>query len=133
MLPGARPGSEVGPSYPGRGGFTLSRRQHSSWPHLFYLIEIALAFAVNPVWSKLFSAGGVSVTAAQIAATVSPWRLALAGEVLTYSATQRLPRCSMHCSGRSTRYWHYFRLSSCWPTPRLARRVLSDESRPCSC
>ncbi len=26
-LPGSRPGSEVGSSYPGRGGFTLSRRQ----------------------------------------------------------------------------------------------------------
>ena len=51
---------------------------------LLYLVEIALAFAVNPVWSKLFGAGGGSVSAAQIAAPLSPWRLAFAGEVLTY-------------------------------------------------
>lgn len=51
---------------------------------VLYLVEIALAFAVNPMWSKLFGAGGVSVTAAQIAAPLSPWRLAFAGEVLTY-------------------------------------------------
>jgi len=51
---------------------------------VLYLIEIGLAFAVNPVWSRLFGAGGLSVTAAQIAAPLSPWRLAFTGEVLTY-------------------------------------------------
>ena len=51
---------------------------------MLYLIEIALAFTVNPVWSKLLRTGGLSVTAAQIAAPLSPWRLAFAGEVLTY-------------------------------------------------
>lgn len=51
---------------------------------MLYLIEIALAFAVNPMWSKLFGAEGVSVTAAQIAAPLSPWRLAFTGELLTY-------------------------------------------------
>ena len=51
---------------------------------VLYLIEIALAFAVNPVWSNLFGPGGVSVVAAQIAAPLSPWRLAFAGELLTY-------------------------------------------------
>jgi uncharacterized protein DUF4386 len=48
----------------------------------FYLIEIALAFAVNPVWAKLAVAG--SVTVQQIAAPLSPWRLALTGELLGY-------------------------------------------------
>jgi len=51
---------------------------------VLYLVEIALAFAVNPMWSKLLGAGGVSVTATQIAAPLSPWRLAFAGELLTY-------------------------------------------------
>ena len=51
---------------------------------VLYLIEIALAFAVNPVWSKLFGADGVAIAGAQIAAPLSPWRLAFAGELLTY-------------------------------------------------
>jgi hypothetical protein len=42
-----------------------------------YLIEIALAFAVNPVWAKFSYAPGV-------AEAFSPWRLAFAGEILTY-------------------------------------------------
>ena len=29
-FPGNRPGSEVGPPYPGGGGFTLTRRRHTS-------------------------------------------------------------------------------------------------------
>lgn len=49
-----------------------------------YLIEIALAFAVNPAWSKLFGPNGVPVAAAQVMAPFSPWRLAFAGELLTY-------------------------------------------------
>jgi hypothetical protein len=63
---------------------TLSPQLYARAAGVLYLIEIALAFAVNPVWSTLIGAGGVSVTAAQIAAPLSPWRLAFAGEVLTY-------------------------------------------------
>lgn len=47
-----------------------------------YLMEIALAFAANPVWSHL--AGTGSAAPAQLAEPLSPWRLALVGEVLTY-------------------------------------------------
>lgn len=63
---------------------TLSPQRYARAAGVLYLIEIALAFAVNPVWSKLLGSGGVSVTAAQITAPLSPWRLAFAGEILTY-------------------------------------------------
>ena len=63
---------------------TLSPQIYARAAGMLYLIEIVLAFAVNPVWSKLFGAGGVPVAAALIAAPLSPWRLAFAGEVLTY-------------------------------------------------
>jgi Domain of unknown function (DUF4386) len=63
---------------------TLSPQRYARTAGLVYLIEIALAFAVNPVWSKLFDARGVAVTATRVAAPFSPWRLAFAGEVLTY-------------------------------------------------
>jgi len=62
----------------------LSPQLYARAAGVLYLIEIALAFAVNPVWSKIFGAGGVSVGAAQIAAPLSPWRFAFAGEVMTY-------------------------------------------------
>jgi len=63
---------------------TLSPQLYARAAGVLYLIEIALAFVVNPVWSKLFGAGGFSVTAAQIGVPLSPWRLAFFGEVLTY-------------------------------------------------
>ena len=63
---------------------TRSPQLYARAAGVLYLIEIALAFSVNPVWSTLFGAGGVSVAAAQISAPLSPWRLAFAGEVLTY-------------------------------------------------
>lgn len=63
---------------------TLSPQLYARAAGVLYLIEMALGFAVNPVWSKLFGAGGVPIAAAQIAAPLSPWRLAFAGEVLTY-------------------------------------------------
>lgn len=62
----------------------LSPQFYARAAGVLYLIEIALAFAVNPVWSRLFGVGGHSVAAAQIVAPLSPWRLAVAGEVLTY-------------------------------------------------
>lgn len=62
----------------------LSPQAYARTAGVVYLIEIALAFAVNPVWSRLVGAGGVLVTGAEIAAPLSPWRLAFAGEVLTY-------------------------------------------------
>jgi hypothetical protein len=51
---------------------------------VLYLIEIALAFAVNPVWSRLFGPSGLVITGVQVSAPFSPWRLAFAGELLTY-------------------------------------------------
>jgi hypothetical protein len=51
---------------------------------ILYLIEIALAFAVNPIWSGFIGASASAVTAARISAPFSPWRLAFAGELLTY-------------------------------------------------
>ncbi len=62
----------------------LSPQFYARAAGVLYLIEIVLAFAVNPVWSNLFGPGGVVVAAAQVAAPLSPWRLAFAGEVLTY-------------------------------------------------
>ncbi len=62
----------------------LSPQFYARAAGVLYLIEIVLAFAVNPVWSNLFGPGGVAVAAAQVAAPLSPWRLAFVGELLTY-------------------------------------------------
>ncbi len=51
---------------------------------VLYLTEIALAFAVNPIWDKVPMASNVYMMAAQISAPLSQWRVALVGEVLTY-------------------------------------------------
>ncbi len=63
---------------------TLSPQIFARAAGVLYLVEIGLAFAVNPVWSRLFGAGSVSVPADQIASPFSPWRLAFTGELLTY-------------------------------------------------
>jgi hypothetical protein len=63
---------------------TFSPQPYARAAGALYLVEIALAFAVNPVWSGLVGPSGVSVAAAQLVAPFSPWRLAFAGEILTY-------------------------------------------------